>query len=106
MVRPPQRCPGGPVRGQPSAYLCNPSVSLTLIGQHAAVDNDSSCQPEGKPLLGREGNERLCLVVSCLPVPAALMELSSEAAGKSQTMGVRQLLGQGKRLLISLQGLV
>src|SRR5262249_36836941 len=44
------------------------------------------------------------LALGCLP--AEVMDMGHLAEGCSQTMGVRERLGQGQRLMAALQGLV
>ena len=54
------------------------------------------CHHQRKPLLVRERNQCLGLLLSCLLLPAELMERGGDAQGPSQAEGVRQLLGQSR----------
>src|SRR5262249_44241669 len=62
--------------------------------------------PEGKPVLAREPECCLGLLVGALPLPTAPMDLSGNDQGHRHTGRVRQLAGQGQRLVAPLQGLV
>ena len=74
-------------------HLGNFSFSLSLLGQRPAPIYGPLRQPERKPLLGREGNNCLCLLLGCSPLSAVLMERGSTAKGKSQAMGMSKLVG-------------
>src|SRR5262249_37985322 len=57
-------------------------------------------------MLACEPERCLSLLVGTLPLPTAPMDLSGKEQGRRHTGWVRQLAGQGQRLVASLQGLV
>jgi hypothetical protein len=54
------------------------------------------CQPEGKPLLGGQGDARLRLRLGRRGVAQAEMERGSRGQGPRQAIRVGQLLGKGE----------
>ncbi len=88
------------------AYLGDSLLAASLLGQRPAPKDGSPSQPERKPLLGRERDDGLGACLGQLRLPPKLMELGGKHQGVRQAMGVRHLLGQGKRLLASLAGLI
>src|SRR5262249_44001959 len=87
-------------------HLRNPLRALALLGQHRAPENCSPRFPKWKPLVGCEGNGCSGLLLRCLSFPAQLMEPGSKGEGKSEAKGVRQLLGEGERIVDTSQGLL
>src|SRR5215813_12383219 len=57
-------------------------------------------------MLACEPERCLSLLVGTLPLPTAPMDLSGKEQGRGHTGWVRQLAGQGQRLVAPLQGLV
>src|SRR6266568_5315208 len=106
MPRPADLCPRGTVGDQPLVDLRNACFSLPLLGQGPAPVHSPHRQPERKPLLGTEGNFCLGQLFGDLYLPAEVMEPRSTAQGKSQAVGVSQLLSEGENLITSLQGLL
>src|SRR5215831_17713548 len=78
-IRAEQLCSRRSVRRQPLAYLGNALFGLSLLSQHPALQDRSHGQPEGKALLGTEGNGCGCLLLDCLSVATELMERSRNA---------------------------
>ena len=105
-IRSVQLCPRCPPGNQTLAYLDNPLLPLSLLGQRPAPQDHSVRQPKRKPLLGRECNGRLCPLPGCLPLPAVLMEGGSKVQGHRQAKGVRDLLRQDESFVAPLQGQV
>ena len=69
-----QRCPGGPLGGDPLAHLGHPLLALALHGQRPPTQARSHGRPEWKALLGRERDGGLCLLVHGWHVPAKLLD--------------------------------
>jgi hypothetical protein len=87
-------------------YLGNSLLSLSLLGECPAPLDGSIRQEVRKPLVGTEGNQRFCPLLSCLPLPTELVDCDSNAQGQSQAKRVRQLVGQGENLANPPKGLV
>src|SRR5207244_7632718 len=99
-------CSRGLPGGQALAYLRNPFLSLSLLGQRPPAQNSCPCRPDRKPLVNRDSKGRLCPLLGCLSFPAEPMALCSEAQGISRAEGVRHLLGSGDSFLTLLEGLI
>src|SRR5262249_28384772 len=61
---------------------------------------------QSEPLLPREGYGYLCLRLGCLTLPPELMDHGSRVEGIRQAERMRELLGQGQRLMAPLEGLI
>src|SRR5437867_3653475 len=105
-MRAEQLCSRGPRSGHTLARLRNPLLPLALLGQRPTPQDSPQRQPGWKLLLGRQGQSSLRPLLARLSVPTNLMQHGSKAQGKRQAEGVRQLLGQGERVEVLLEGLV
>src|SRR5215471_9693269 len=100
-IRPKYLCPRGSPGRQALLYLGYAFLPLPLsctrlsipLGQRPTSHGRPSRYPECKPLLGREGYERLCPLLSQVPLPAELVEPGRKEQGRCQTEGMRHLLG-------------
>ena len=75
---------------------------MSLFSQSPALQNPPHRYPMGESVLGREGDERGCILVRCVDLSAALVESGDTVQGKSETKGVRAFLREGERCLTSL----
>src|SRR5712692_249380 len=101
MIRSERLCPRGPVGGQALAYLGN-SLSLSLLGQRPALQDNSPGQKVRKSLLGRQSHGCICPLLGRLSLWAELMQYGGKDQGQCQAKGMRQPLGQGERVVHAL----
>ena len=101
-----QRCPGGPLGGDPLADLGQPLLALALHGQRPPTEARSLGRPEWKALLGRERDRGLCVLVHGWHVPAKLRDDGRLTPRIRQTIGMRQRVRQRQGLVEAGQGLV
>src|SRR5467141_1552208 len=98
--------PRGPVGSHALAYLDHPCITLPLLGQRPPPEHSSGRQPQREPLLPREGYGYLCPRLGRFTLPPELMDPGGKVEGIRQAERMRELLGQGQRLMAPLEGLV
>src|SRR5262249_60520670 len=96
---------GGP-SGQPLTHLRHSRLALPLVRQRPASEDHGTSQHWGKPLVARERHGHLCLLLYCLPLAAQLMEHRRKGMGIREAGRMSELMGQGERFLVLLQGLI
>ena len=106
MVRQEILCSCRLISCQALAHLRQPLRSPSLSGQHPALKSRPPSQVVCKPMLATEHHHCLCRLLGSLHLPMVLIQPGRKVQRKDQAEGVRQLPGQGKRLLALLQGLV
>src|SRR6266508_6198142 len=93
-------------RGQALAHLGKPLFCPSLRSQCPTSEDSSSRQEESEPLLVRERNRRLGVLLGRLRLTAELMDSSRKTQGGSQAQRMRELVSQAQRCADSLHGLV
>ena len=104
--RPPQCGPHGLQGGAALAHLRHPLFHVSLYGQRPLSYIRSQRQVQRKPLLVRERYGGLRTLLGHWPLPAQVMHQGGIVKSRRQADGVRQLLGQGERLVDPCEGLV
>src|SRR2546427_9945095 len=91
---------------QTQVDLLDSFLRLSLLRQCPATWDRTVRYPVRKTLCRGEANSGFGVLLDCLRLQAVLMEQRRKAQGKTQTKGVRNLLRQRHRLLVSHQPLV
>src|SRR5712691_11226952 len=87
-------------------YLLNPFLRLSLVRERPASYDKADCHPVWKSLFRRKAHSGFGAFLGATLLPAKLMEYRSSTQGKTQAIGVRNLLCQGHCLVAPHQPLV
>jgi hypothetical protein len=108
----PELCLRGPHRRQPLPYLPESGVSLLpgprprgTLDEGPALQANPHAQPPGKPMLVREGLDRLRVGLGLVALAAAQRHVGHRTQRLRQASGMRQGLGEGATVPDALQGL-
>src|SRR5262249_50000067 len=106
ITRPCYLCPCGPKSSEPLVELGNSLLPLSLHGQRPTSHGHANRQELWKPLLAGERHTCLCPLLGGVSLPTGVMQHGRIVEGSRQAEGVRQVLGQGDRLVAPCEGLV